>query len=163
MDARSRAFVVHRTPNRIRIKIPGRERHDSYFATLQRMLATHHDIIAVCINPLVASIVIYCRNEFDIASVDRCLIDCELVLPSRSPDGLPQVAFPYRDRSTGSIWLVNLAVKLTIAIATKRVEALIREWVIGAVVPALLRLLWWTLAQQARSESPRALLVAAAA
>jgi hypothetical protein len=38
MDARSRAFVVHLTPHRIRIKIPRWRRHHDKFALLRRAL-----------------------------------------------------------------------------------------------------------------------------
>src|SRR5215470_3284185 len=81
MDAGNRAFVVHRTPHRIRIKIPRWERQDCYFAALQRVLERRPGVVSVRVNALVASIVIHCRDGFEIASVRHCFDGLELVLP----------------------------------------------------------------------------------
>jgi hypothetical protein len=52
MDARSGAFVVHRTPQRIRVKIPQWRRHDDNFAALQRALERRRDVVCVRVNVL---------------------------------------------------------------------------------------------------------------
>lgn len=170
MDARSRAFVVHLTPHRIRIKIPGREGQDAYFAALHRMLEQRPDIISVRVNALVASIVIHCGDGFEITSVRNCLTEIELVLPDglRTNPPARQIASDRRgggcSQSTSfnhSISLVSLVVKLTIAIATKRLlEAVIRELIVEAVARALLSRLYRRRAP--RSGAPRVLLAAAA-
>ena len=64
MHAASRAFVVHCTPTRIRIKIPERQRQEAYFAALRRALLQHPDVLGVHANPLAASVVIECRDGF---------------------------------------------------------------------------------------------------
>ena len=130
MDARNRAFVVHLTPHRIRIKIPQWERQDDSFAALQRVLQRRSGVVSVRVNALVASIVIHCRDGFEIASVRHCFDGLELVLPeSSSPASLwtRQIAPTqrFRDRSESSFCLVGLVVKLTIALVTRRLEVVL--------------------------------------
>jgi hypothetical protein len=168
MDARSRAFVVHRTPQRIRIKVPRWERQDHDFAALQRALQRCSGVVCVRVNALVGSVVIHCRDEFEITSVRHCFAGLELVLPASGPPDGPwarQIAPTQRihDHSPRAISLVGLVVKLTIAIATRRLDALIRELILEAAVQALVRQLYRKRMQSLRSETPpRALLVPAA-
>jgi len=77
MDARSRAFVVHRTPQRIRIKIPRWERQDHDFAALQRALERCPGVVSVRVNALVGSVVIHCHDEFEITCVRHCFVGLE--------------------------------------------------------------------------------------
>jgi len=167
MDATNRAFVVHLTPHRIRIKIPQRERQDAYFATVQRALERHSGVVFVRVNPLVASIVIHCRDGFAIASVGHCFAGLELVLPPcRSTASLwtrhNVPAQRFHDGSRGSVCLASLIVKLTIAIATRQFEALIRELILEAAVQPPVQQLYRKAMQSLRLEAPRARLVAAA-
>jgi hypothetical protein len=166
MDARGRAFVVHRTPQRIRIKIPRWERQNRDFAALQQALERCPGVVAVRVNTLVASVVIHCGDEFEIMSVRHCFVGLELVLPA--PGAGPwarQIAPAQRihGHSTPGISLVGLVVKLTIAIATRRLDALIRGLILEAAVQALVQQLYRKLMQSPRLERPpRAVLVAAA-
>jgi len=59
MEARGRAFVVHRTRQRIRIKIPQWERQDHDFAALQRALERCPGVVSVRVNALVDSVAIH--------------------------------------------------------------------------------------------------------
>jgi hypothetical protein len=167
MDARNRAFLVHLTPHRIRIKIPQWERQDENFAALQRVLKKRPGVVSVHVNALVASVVIHCRDGFEIASVRHCFEGLELHLqgPS-SPASLwaRQIAPTQRihDRSESSFCLAGLVVKLTIAIVTRRLEALIRELILEAAAQVLVRQLYRKPMQSLRPETPRALLAAAA-
>src|SRR6266436_5707787 len=164
MDARSRAFVVHRTPQRMRIKIPRWKRQDHDFAVLQRALERCPGVVSVRVNALVASVVIHCRDEFEIMSVRPCFVGLELVLPASGPGPWARQIAPAQrihDHSTRAISLVGLVVKLTIAIATRRLDTLIRDLVLEAAVQALVQQLYRKLMQSPRLETPRALLVAA--
>jgi len=166
MDARNQAFVVHLTPRRVRIKIPRWERQDSYFAALQLVLERRSGVVSVHVNALVASIVIHCRDGFEIASVRDCFEALELVLPATRSAASPRAwqiasAQRIRDRSKSSFCLVGLVVKLTIAIATRRLDTLIRELIFEAAVQVLVRQLYRKPMQSPRLEAPRALLVAA--
>src|SRR5215831_4539880 len=140
MDARSGAFVVHLTPHRIRIKIPRWKRHDAYFAALQRELERRPDVILVQVNALVASVVIHCRDGFDITSVRHCFTGLELVLPGsdRRPRQIASAQL-IGERSKSSVALVSLVVRLTIAVATRQFAALLREVILEAAVRVLLR------------------------
>jgi hypothetical protein len=165
MDARSRAFVVHRTPQRIRIKIPRWERRDDDFAALRRALERCPGVVCVRVNALVASVVIHCGDEFEIMSVRHCFVGLELVVPASGPGPWARQIAPAQrihDHSTRAISLVGLAVKLTIAIATRRPDALIRELILEVAVRALVQQLYRTLMRSPRLERPpRALRVAA--
>ena len=159
--------MVHLTPHRIRIKIPEWERQDDNFAALQRVLERRPGVVSVHVNALVASIVIHCRDEFEIASVRHCFDGLELVLPvSSSPASLwaRQIAPTQHthDRSESSFCLVGLVVKLTIAIVTRQLEALIRELILESAAQVLVRQLYRKPMQSLRPETPRALLAAAA-
>ncbi len=158
--------MVHRTRQRIRIKIPRWERQDHDFAALQRALERCPGVVSVRVNALVASVVIHCRDEFEITSIRHCFVGLELVVPASGPPaGLwaRQMAPAQRihDHSTRAISLVGLVVKLTIAIATRRLDTLIRELILEAAVQALVQQLYRRLMQSPRLETPRALLVAA--
>src|SRR5919204_2729520 len=81
MHAQTPAFVVHRTPTRIRIKIPKRRRQQAYFAALARVLAEHPDIIRVHANPLTAGVIIECRKGFDLTAQHRRFLGLEMLQP----------------------------------------------------------------------------------
>ncbi len=157
--------MVHRTPQRIRIKIPQWKRRDHDFAALQRALERCHGVVSVRVNVRAASVVIHCGDGFEITSVRHCFAGLELVLPAsvRGP-GARQIAPTQRvhGHSTPVVSLIGLVVKLTIAIATRRLDALIRELIFEAAVQALVQQLYRKLMQSPRLERPpRALLVAA--
>jgi hypothetical protein len=159
--------VVHRTPQRIRIKIPRWERHDDNFATLRRALGRRPGVVSVRVNPLAASVVIHCGDGFEITSLRDCFAGVELVLPASGPPArrwARQIASAQRIRrdSKSSVSFVGLVVKLTIAIVTRRFGALIRELILEAAVQALTRQLYRTLMRSPRLETlPRTLLVPA--
>ena len=157
--------MVHLTPHRVRIKIPRWQRQDDNFAALQRLLERRPDVVCVRVNALAASIVIHCRDGFEIASVRDCFAGLELVLPpSGSTAWARQIASdqPIRDASQSSIGLVGFFARLLIAIATRRLEALLRELILEAAVQTLAQQLHRKLMLPPRSPAPRALLVAAA-
>lgn len=139
------AFVVHLTPRRIRIKIPGWERRDADFAALQRGLEACPGVVHVRATPLVASLVIHCRDGFEIASARHCFTGLELLLPSSAIASTGrwtwQTAASSRMKHRPAVsWrLAVLAVDLVIAVSARRLEVLIGEWIIQAVVQLLLR------------------------
>ncbi len=166
MNRAGRAVVVHLTPRRIRIKIPGWERRDADFLALQRRLEACPNVIHVRVNPRVASVVIHCRDGFDIASVRHCFASLELVLPDSAIASTGrrtrQIASPggMKHRRAFSWRLAALAVDVAIAVSARRLEALISEWIIQAVVQLLLRRLHRN--PKPRLQVPRPLLAAAA-
>jgi len=55
--------VVHRTPQRVRIKILRWERQDDNFAALRRALEQCPGVVSVRVNALAASVVIHCGRR----------------------------------------------------------------------------------------------------
>jgi hypothetical protein len=154
--------VVHMTPHRIRVKIPGWERRESAFLTLQRRLERCPGVIHVRVNPLAASVVIHRGDQFQLASALHCFDGLELSLPASLTGGPKpqawQVGDPVGPRPTVSGLFAALAFDLAMAIWTRRLERLVTEWIFQAVAQVLLR-------QLCRSviPAPRPRLAAAAA
>ena len=164
MDATSGAFVVHLTPHRIRIRIPRWQRLHDNFAILQRALESRPGVVWVRVNPLAASIVIHCRDAFEIASVRDCLAGLELLL---APCGLPgrarQIAPAQRVRhGSQSVSFVGFILGLVIAIATRRFEAALRELILEAAARVLVRQLHRKRIGSTQSAAPLAQLSAEA-
>jgi hypothetical protein len=142
MYAKSAAFVVHQTPNRIRIKIPERQGQHAYFAALQRTIGEYPDVIAVNVSPLVASVVIHCRDGFEINSLRHPFLDLELPPASSPPlatlEGR-QLVHPggMHGFSENSIGVNAVLLKLFVATAMGQLGAQIVEWIIGAFVQTL--------------------------
>lgn len=155
--------MVHRTPHRIRIKIPQWQRHHDNFAVLRRALESRPGVLCVRVNPLAASIVINCSDGFEIASVHDCFAGLELLLaPSSLPARAPQIAHAQPvHRGLQSASFVGFIVRLAIAIATRQFVAVFRELILEAAMQVLLRQLRRRLMGSTRSAVPRALLVAA--
>jgi hypothetical protein len=161
LNAAACAVVVHLTPHRIRIKIPGWERRDADFAALQGELEMCPGVTHVHVNALVASVVIRCGDGFQIASACHCFTGLELVLPVSATAGVGrrrQIA----SSQDVSGQLAALAVRLAIAVWTRRLEGMIIEWILQAVVRALLQRLHRNPAPSPQLEAPRPLLAAAA-
>jgi hypothetical protein len=156
--------VVHMTPHRIRVKIPGWERRETAFVTLQRRLERCPGVIHVRVNPLVASVVIHRGDQFQLASALHCFAGLEVVLPAYvAGNPKPQAwqiasseAIGYRPAVSGR--LAAVAFDLVMAIWTRRLEGLITEWIFQAVAQVLLRQLCRSLIP-----APRPQLAAAAA
>ena len=142
MHANSRAFVVHRTPTRIRIKIPERQRQEGYFAALKRALTQPPDVVGVHINPLAASVVIVCRDGFELLGQNHRFPGLELLAgePCFPKNNRPA---PFAHGHDGSelnpadtIGFLELIIKLIVALATRQLGAQLIEWVVAAVVQA---------------------------
>jgi hypothetical protein len=143
MYAKSRAFIVHRTPTRLRIKIPGRQRQVSYFTALQRVLVSHPKVLNVEVNPLTAGVVINCRPGFDLSTWDNRFIGLEVLPPPKADSPARRVCSRaavldngIRAFSGGEMGLASFIIKLVIAIATKQVGVQLIEWGAEALVRA---------------------------
>ena len=155
MDAGSRAFVVHLTSQRIRVKIPLWRHQDDNFTALRRALERHPDVVCVRVNAVAACIAIHCRDGFEIASIRNCFAGLEFVLPPSGSAAARQIAPAQRIRD-GESRLVGLFIRLLFAIATRRPEVLLRELILEAAVQLFVRQL------HRKLEAPGAPLVAAA-
>jgi hypothetical protein len=137
MQAKSAAFVVHKTPSRIRIKIPGRKGQQAYFAALQYRVAAHPEVIVADVNALIGSVVIHCRKGCAIAvarwlaGVGLAVVDVPADAPARqfAPDGV----YGFSD---GSLAFANCLYELVMAIATGGIAAKLLELLIEAMLRA---------------------------
>jgi hypothetical protein len=157
--------VVHRTPQRIRVKIPQWQRQNDNFVALQQALERRPDVVCVRVNALAASVVIHCRDGFEIASVRDCFAGLALVFPPSGSSVRARQITPaqgVRGGAQSSIRLVRFIVKLLIAIATRRLETLVRGLILEAVAQALVQRLHRKLVTSPQREAAGALLVAAA-
>jgi hypothetical protein len=143
MSSKSWAFVVHRTPTRLRIKIPERRRQVAYFAALRRVLVEHPDVVQVEVNPLTASVVINCRPGFDLTAPGNRFLRLKVapagsVAPSAGEAWLHPAALDRRIRtlSGGEIGLIAFIIKLVVAIVTKQLGPQLIEWGAEALVRA---------------------------
>ena len=142
MHAQTPAFVVHRTPTRIRIKIPERRRQQAYFAALERVLVKHRDVVRVHSNPLTAGVIIECRKGFDLTAQHRRFLGLEMpeakgVLPAAG--GCPAYVARPNDgigALPGALTFASVTLKLIVAISSKQVGVQLIEWVIEALAQA---------------------------
>jgi hypothetical protein len=141
MHAQTRAFVVHRTPTRIRIKIPQRQRQQAFFAALERVLIEHPGVVRVHSNPLTAGVIIVCRKGFDLTAQQRRFLGLQML---ETKGALPTSGCPARmaqpndgiDSLLPTLTLASGALKLIVAVTTKQVGVQLVEWVVDAIVRA---------------------------
>ena len=139
MQAKSAAFVVHRTTHRVRIKIPAHQGQQAYFSAVQLHLAVRPDVIAVKINPQLGSVVIHYRAGFDLAVIQQipgvalALVEAPAGSAARkfAPDGV--YGF-----SEESLAFARSVFKLAMAIATRQLGAHLMDWLIDVAVGAVL-------------------------
>jgi hypothetical protein len=168
LNAVACAVVVHQTPHRIRIRIPGWERRDVCFAALQGKLEACPGVSHVRVNALVAGIVIHCTDGFHIASARHCFTGLDLVIAVSSA-AIPgqqsrqiTTCRPAAHRPAVSGRLAALAFDVAIAVWTRRLESLVIEWIFQAVAEVMLLRLCRYLTPSQKLQELRPLLAAAA-
>jgi hypothetical protein len=140
MHAQTRAFVVHRTPTRIRIKIPDRQRQQAYFAALERVLIQHPNILRVESNPLTASVIIESREAFELTPQQRQFLGLEICEAKDIGRDIGQPGYVVRaGNGTGALsengfTFAVLILKLIVAISTRQFGVQLLEWFIDACV-----------------------------
>jgi hypothetical protein len=142
MHAKCQAFVVHRTPCRLRIKIHEWRRQEAYFAALQRALLEHADVLEVDVNPLVTSVVIRCRPSFNLAASANWLRGVEVLsseessAANRQPLRAAAIDEPIRALSNSEFGLAFLLIKLLVAVVTKQLSMQLIDWIVDALLYA---------------------------
>jgi hypothetical protein len=137
----NRAYVVHRTLSRMRVRIPGRRHDHAYFKQLRQRLIGSVGVIAVEVNPLTASVLIECSYKFKLATLGA--VGIELAPDehgaSRQNHSLPQGACygAMAKRDDGAELLTALA-RLVGAAVTGRLWSHILEQLIGWCAEALI-------------------------
>lgn len=124
--ARERACVVHRTPKRLRMKVPPRRHDEAFFAGLQQELIKQRGIISVDLNSLTGSVVIVHDGTLDPRPKKR----------QPRQGRASQVNFAAGRGSTESsnrdANLASLAIKLVLAAITRELGSLIVELILIA-------------------------------
>ena len=124
--ARERACVVHRTPKRLRLKVPPRRHDEAFFAGLQQELIKQRGIISVDLNSLTGSVVIVHDGTLDPRPKER----------QPRQGRASQVNFAAGRGSTESsnrdANLASLAIKLVLAAITRELSSLIVELILIA-------------------------------
>jgi hypothetical protein len=139
MHAQARAFIVHRTPTRIRIKIPNRRRQQAYFASLERVLVQDPDVVRVHSNPLTAGVIIECRKGFELSAQHHRFLGLDVepdgILPARTwsryggHEGMNAL-------SPSTFTLAAIALKVIVAIASRQPAIQLLECLLDALVQA---------------------------
>ena len=143
MHAPTRTFVAHRTPTRIRIKIPDRRRQEVYFAALERVLIQHPNIVRVDSNPLTASVIIECREGFELTPQQRQFLGLEICEGKDIGRDIGQRGYVVQaGNGTGALsengfTFAVLILKLIVAISTRQFGVQLIEWSIDACVQIL--------------------------
>jgi hypothetical protein len=118
--ARVQAHVVHRTTNRLRLKIPGHKQDAAFFAGLRQELLAQRGIVSVDVNPLTASVLIVHDGSLDLQPEDR-----------RAKHGASQVGVTtgkgMGQPSSRDAALAALAIKLVLVAATQQPSSPIVE------------------------------------
>jgi hypothetical protein len=138
MHAPTRTFIAHRTPTRIRIKIPDRQRQEAYFAALERVLIQHPNIVRVNSNPLTASVIIECREGFELTPQQRQFLGLEIRDPKDAGREIGQPGYIVQSGDgTGALsengfTFAVLILKLIVAISTRQFGVRLIEWFVDA-------------------------------
>jgi hypothetical protein len=139
MGAKSMAFVVHRTPARIRIKVPERQHQELYFAELRRVLLQRPGIRDAHVNPLTASVIVEYEAAFALATQHHHFSGLEdlfdMPITARSGD-IVRTYEGVETSAQSTIGLLALVLKFVIAIATKQLGGHLTEWAVDAFVQA---------------------------
>jgi hypothetical protein len=156
-----KAYVVHHAPGRIRLRIPERRHHASFFADLQERLSKCANVTAAEANPLTGGILVRYTGEID-AVVAQALSNGlhEIVDIEMSPPPVPAVAERVRDqfariddmvkrRTAGEVDARSLAILGLLGTAFARV---LRGDIFGPAIP----LLWYASQMTTLPEQPRA-------
>jgi hypothetical protein len=146
MSERHYAYVVHRTRNRIRLKVPAQRCNESFFTRLQRQLAEHPEIVSIDVNPLTASVLIVHHAGFRSEELCNPFLGLELA----TGEDLPRVRQDAHQRiseldrriqqlSAGEVDLAAVLLKLTVAVATRQAGWHLLEWMAETLLRAAIK------------------------
>jgi hypothetical protein len=138
MHASDLAFIVHRTPTRIRIKIPDRRGQKSYFEALKPALLAHPDVLEVEATPLTGSVISNCRAGFTLATQDQQFPRLTIAPAAfLAPVGLEQSkCVPEAPVGTATVAIIAKALDLFLAIATNQLGSRLLEWALQTLAEA---------------------------
>jgi hypothetical protein len=138
MRAPVRAFVAHRTPTRIRIKLLKPVRPQQELLRLKQRFRGRPDVIAVAQNPLTGSLIIECRKGFELSAEDRRQLGLDRMPRTRVRSNHLHAAGTVSDRDGGSPGALMLAhlLRLVVGVSTRQIGAQIADVMIDIFVRA---------------------------
>ncbi|WP_407175040.1 hypothetical protein [Bradyrhizobium sp. STM 3562] len=135
MCAPARAFVAHRTPTRIRIKLAKasgktpESRAD--LVNLKQHLLEHPHVLGLQLSPLTASLIIECRKGFELTARHRQLLGLDMQALMQSAPHRPGHA----SGLSGTLMLAHV-LKLMVAISTRQIGTQLIECVVDGLIQA---------------------------
>ncbi|ACL60561.1 hypothetical protein Mnod_5731 [Methylobacterium nodulans ORS 2060] len=142
MSGPSRAYVLHRTPHRLRVRIPNRRRDQVFFRALQRTLSEHPDVFRVDVNPRTASVIIRCHRSFDPACINNPFLG--VILAAEVPQSTamsPRPASGSARAGASEPDLSAIMVNLALAAIKGQLKAQLLEWALEWAVKVFVRAL----------------------
>ena len=144
MQTRSRAYVVHQTRNRLRIKIPDRRHDHRFFLDLRLRLLQQSGVVAVEVNPLAASVLIQHGSAFGDGALRQPALGLEVVCSrpdgrSGAPDWdelVARIDRGLRAATGGEVGLGSLVLKLAIAFVIGRSGSRLLEFLADILLQA---------------------------
>jgi hypothetical protein len=115
--ARAQAYVVHRTTNRLRLKVPSHKEDEAFFASLRQELLGQRGIVCVDVNPLTASVLIMHDGTLDLRAEHG----------QAKQHGASPVSIATGEPSSRDTALVSLAIKLALVVITQQLSSPIVE------------------------------------
>lgn len=146
MTQGQRAYLVHRTAGRLRLKIPGQRHNAQFFENLRRQLSGCEGVIDIQLNVRAASIAIVHRECFDLEVLRNRFLDLDMQVPGAQPVGersitgrVADVDRMIRTVSGGEEDLPSVLAKVAVAVIARPSPLQLLEWIVEAALRAILK------------------------
>lgn len=129
--------VVHRTPTRMRIRVPKRLTREPHASLLERIFLENGDVLKVEFRPVTGSVILHGRRPFDLTTKQRLCLG--LARPEQRlirPVSQGREAVPKWDAPSSALTFAAISYKLAVAVATKQVGPQLIEWLIECFIHA---------------------------
>jgi hypothetical protein len=107
------AFVVHRTADRLRLRVPGRRNDSGFFADLERKLEACDGIVSSKANPLTGSVILRHTRTFEPSTAAFARLGLACAVPEKPASLAPTRSFG------GEAKLVSLGIHILAAAVTR--------------------------------------------
>ncbi|QRM32541.1 hypothetical protein [Microvirga sp. VF16] len=168
MQQRQRAYIVHRTVGRLRIKVPGQRHNAQFFQNLRRQLIDHAEIGEIEVNPRTASVLIKHRAGFDLGVLRNPFLELDF-----DGDTAQLRARPAAERHVarldtfiqrltgGEVDLAAFLVKIAVAVVTRQPPLQLLAWFAEALLRAFIKSKTASIPRLPVPKEPEGLLAAA--
>jgi hypothetical protein len=146
MQQRQRAYIVHRTVGRLRIKVPGQRHNARFFQNLRRQLIDHSEVVEIDVNPRTASVLIKHRAGFDLNVLRNPFLELDFGGTSARPRVRPAAEWHVARLDTsiqrltgGEVDLAAFLVKIALAVVTRQPPLQLVEWTAEVLLRAFIK------------------------